>query len=123
MGGLFPEPLTCGENREPAGRHTLNIGSLPTSRRYSSNVVVSAHGGPLSRVLYHFPCRLYALVAVRRGLLLLEGLVDVEEVLDLVEERIGKVLEFLDRVPERIVGGDADDLGVGPLFVLHPEDA
>src|SRR3954447_8604759 len=59
--------------------------------------------------------------AVDRHLLLLEVLVDREEVGDLVAQRARYVVERLERVPGGIGQGDAQDLVVDPLVVLHTE--
>ena len=68
--------------------------------------------------------RVAALVAPgRRVLLRFEHLVHVEEVLDLVEQPLREVADVVDRVVRGVVRRDADDLGVGPLLVLHPEHA
>ena len=50
-------------------------------------------------------------------------LVDVEEVLDLGPEELGHVVDLADLGPAVVAGRDADDLGVRPLVVLHPEHA
>ena len=65
-----------------------------------------------------------ALVAAGgRVLLGLEHLVDVEEVLDLVEQPLRQVADVVDGVVVGVVRRHAEDLGVGPLLVLHPEHA
>jgi hypothetical protein len=51
----------------------------------------------------------------------LELLVDREEVGDLALELLGDVVEGLGVVPAGVVVGDADDLVVHPLLVLHLE--
>src|SRR3954451_5880709 len=60
--------------------------------------------------------------AVDHHLLLLQVLVDREEVGDLVAQLLGHVLEGLERVPGRVREGDAEDLVVDPLVVLHAEE-
>src|SRR3954453_9432363 len=68
----------------------------------------------LERVLAGVP-------AVDGPLLLLEVLVDREEMGDLVAERVRHVVERLERVPGRIGQGDAQDLVIDALVVLHAE--
>ena len=56
-------------------------------------------------------------------LLGLEVLVDVEEVLDLGLDLVGEVADVVDVLPPRLVGLDADHLGVAAGLVLHPHHA
>src|SRR5215212_9177292 len=56
------------------------------------------------------------------GLVRLQCLVDVEEVPDLGALVLRDVLQILDVVPADVGGRDAEQLGVRPPFVTHPED-
>jgi len=50
-----------------------------------------------------------------------EFLVDVEEVADLGAHELRDVLQFAHVRVTRVAGGHGEDLGVGPVFVVHPE--
>src|SRR4051812_1198910 len=56
------------------------------------------------------------------GLVRLQLLVDVEEMSDLRALVHRDVLQILDRLPPDIGGRDAEQLGMGPTLVAHPED-
>src|SRR4051794_24881461 len=61
-------------------------------------------------------------VTARLGLLRLQVLVDLEEVLDLVPQLRRDVVDVARRAPHRVVERDAEHLLVRPLLVRHVED-
>src|SRR5205823_3557799 len=78
--------------------------------------------GPATRGLDHVTRLGGAAVTAGRGLLLLEILVDLEEVLDLAAMLRVEVADVVHVPPGRVMRGGADDLLVRPLLVRHVED-